>query len=40
MSPDFDGWRACFFDFGRVIRDKLDRIVNIVEKKMPKVNTI
>ena len=31
--PDFDGWRACFFDFGRVIRDKLDRIVNIVEKK-------
>lgn len=31
--PDFDGWRACFFDFGRVIRDKLDRIVKIVEKK-------
>ena len=31
--PDFDGWRACFFDFGRVIRDKLDCIVKIVEKK-------
>ena len=30
---DFDDWRACFFDFGRVIRDKFGRIVKIVEKK-------
>lgn len=30
---DFNDWRAGFFDFGRVIRDKSGKIAKIVEKK-------
>lgn len=30
---DFNDWRAGFFDFGRVIRDKSGKIARIVEKK-------
>lgn len=31
--PNFDGWRAGFFDFGRIIRNKSGQIVKIIEKK-------
>ena len=31
--PDFDEWRAGFYDFGRIIRNKSGDIVKIVEKK-------
>lgn len=31
--PNFDDWRANFFDFGRIIRNKSGQIVKIIEKK-------
>lgn len=31
--PDFEGWRAGFYDFGRIIRDGDGHIVHTVEKK-------
>lgn len=31
--PDFDGWRAGFYDFGRIVRDGSEKIVRSVEKK-------
>lgn len=30
---NFDGWRADFFNFGRIVRDENGEIVKIVEKK-------
>lgn len=30
---DFDGWRATFADFGRIIRNKNGEVVKLVEKK-------
>lgn len=33
LTPDFNDWRAGFFDFGRVIRDKNGKLAGIVEKK-------
>lgn len=32
-TPDFEDWRAGFFDFGRIIRNSNGKITNIVEKK-------
>jgi bifunctional UDP-N-acetylglucosamine pyrophosphorylase/glucosamine-1-phosphate N-acetyltransferase len=31
--PDFDDWRANFYDFGRVVRDAEGNIIAIIEKK-------
>lgn len=31
--PNFDDWRAGFFDFGRIIRNESGQIVKIIEKK-------
>jgi bifunctional UDP-N-acetylglucosamine pyrophosphorylase/glucosamine-1-phosphate N-acetyltransferase len=31
--PDFDEWRAGFFDFSRVLRDENGKIIRTVEKK-------
>jgi len=31
--PDFDGWRAPFYDFGRVVRDAGGKVLKIAEKK-------
>lgn len=31
--PDFETWRAGFYDFGRIVRDAEGRIVRSVEKK-------
>lgn len=31
--PDFDTWRAGFYDFGRIVRDAEGKIVRSVEKK-------
>jgi len=31
--PDFNLWRAGFYDFGRIIRDNNEKIIGIVEKK-------
>lgn len=33
IVPNFDDWRAGFFDFGRIIRDGSGQIVKIIEKK-------
>ena len=31
--PDFEGWRAGFYDFGRIVRDASGKILRSVEKK-------
>jgi bifunctional UDP-N-acetylglucosamine pyrophosphorylase/glucosamine-1-phosphate N-acetyltransferase len=31
--PDFHDWRAQFYDFGRIVRDRKGDIIKIVEKK-------
>lgn len=33
VTPDFDVWRAGFYDFGRIVRDAEGKIVRSVEKK-------
>jgi bifunctional UDP-N-acetylglucosamine pyrophosphorylase/glucosamine-1-phosphate N-acetyltransferase len=33
IVPDYDGWRAALYDFGRIIRDAGGKISSIVEKK-------
>ena len=30
---NFDGWRSCFYDYGRIIRDKNNNPIKSVEKK-------
>lgn len=33
VVPDFDGWRECFYHYGRVVRDSIGRVRRIVERK-------
>jgi bifunctional UDP-N-acetylglucosamine pyrophosphorylase/glucosamine-1-phosphate N-acetyltransferase len=33
LLPDFEEWRAGFYDFGRIVRDEAGSIQRIVEKK-------
>lgn len=33
VVPDFESWRAGFYNFGRIVRDIAGKIIRIVEKK-------
>lgn len=33
ITPDFEGWRACLYDYGRIIRGDDGHIVRSVEKR-------
>lgn len=32
-TPDFEGWKQSFYDFGRIIRDESGNIIKSIEKK-------